>query len=55
MLRNLKINVYGSNNKILIEGGVIARDLTIYCANEDCVVHIKENTEITDRTELAVM
>ena len=55
VLRNLKISVYGSNNRIIVEGGVFAKDLNIYCANEGCLVHIKENTEITGRTELAVM
>lgn len=54
-IRNFRIEVHGSNNKILIEGGVGAKDLTIYCADQGCIVHVKEDTQISGKTELATM
>ena len=54
-LRNCHIEIHGSGHKIIIEGGVGAKDLTIYCADENCCVHVKEDTQFAGRTELAVM
>ena len=54
-LMNLHLEIHGSNHKVIIEGGVGARDLTIYCADENCLVHVKEDTQISGKTELAVM
>ena len=52
---NLHLEIHGSNHKVIIDGGVGARDLTIYCADENCLVHVKEDTQIAGKTELAVM
>lgn len=54
-LTNLHLEIHGSNHKIIIEGGVGAKDLTIYCADANCLVHVKEGTQISGKTELAVM
>lgn len=54
-ITNLHIEVHGSNHKVLIEGGVGAKDLAIYCADANCLVHVKEDTQIAGKTELAVM
>lgn len=54
-LMNLHLEIHGSNHKVIIDGGVGARDLTIYCADENCLVHVKEDTQISGKTELAVM
>lgn len=54
-LRNLNIEIHGSEHKIVIEGGVGAKDLKIYCADRHCMVHVKEDTQISGKTELAVM
>lgn len=54
-LANLHIAVHGSHHKVIIEGGVGAKDLTIYCADENCKVHVMEDTQISGKTELAVM
>ena len=54
-LVNLHIVVHGSHHKVIIEGGVGAKDLTIYCADENCKVHVMEDTQISGKTELAVM
>lgn len=54
-LRNLHIEINGSNHRVIIEGGVSAGDLTIYCADNGCKVHVKENTSIAGKTELAAM
>lgn len=54
-LRALHIEIHGNNHKIRIEGGVSAGDLKIYCADKGCKVHVKENTSIAGKTELAAM
>lgn len=54
-LTNCHISINGSNNKVVIEDGVGAIDLTIYCADENCKVHVMEDTQISGKTELAVM
>ena len=54
-LKNLKVSIYGSNKTIIIEGGVGAKDLSVYCADAECFVHILEGTQISGKTELAVM
>ena len=54
-LMNLHLEIHGSNHKVIIDGGVGANDLTIYCADENCLVHVKEDTQISGKTELAVM
>jgi len=54
-LSNCHIVIHGNNNRVIIEGGVGASDLTIYCADQGCMVHVKEDTQIAGKTELAVM
>ena len=54
-LTNCHFEVHGSHHRIIIEGGVGAKDLKIYCADEHCMVQIKEYTQIAGMTELAVM
>lgn len=54
-LTNCHIEVHGSHHRVVIEGGVGARDLKIYCADEHCLVQVKEDTQISGNTELAVM
>lgn len=54
-LTNCHIEVHGSHHRVIIEGGVGARDLKIYCADNNCTVQIKEDTQISGSTELAVM
>lgn len=54
-LTNLHIEIHGSNHKVIVEGGVGAKNLTIYCADANCLVHVKEDTQISGNTELAVM
>lgn len=54
-LTNCHISINGSNNKVVIEDGVGAIDLTIYCADENCFVYVKEDTQFAGKTELAVM
>lgn len=54
-LINCHIEVHGSHHRILIKGGVGARDLKIYCADEHCMIQIEEDTQISGNTELAVM
>lgn len=54
-LTNCHIAIHGSNNKVVIEGGVGAKDLTIYCGDQHCIVHIKEDTQFAGKTELATM
>ena len=54
-LTNCHIEIHGSRNKVIIEGGVGAKDLSIYCAEDNCIVQIKEDTQIAGKTELAVM
>lgn len=54
-LTNCHIEIHGSHHKVMIESGVGAKDLTIYCADTNCLVHIKEDTQISGKTELAVM
>ena len=49
------IAIHGSNNKVVIEGGVGAKDLTVYCGDQHCLVHVKEDTQISGKTELATM
>ena len=49
------INVYGSNNKVIIESGVGLKNLTIYMGGDNNTVHIKRKTMIAGKTELAVM
>lgn len=55
MLTNCHIEIHGSHHKIIVEGGVGAKDLKIYCADSNCVVQVKEGTQISGYTELAVM
>ena len=55
LLSNCHIALHGNNNRIIIEGGVGAKSLTIYCADENCLVHVGEDTMISGKTELAVM
>ena len=54
-LTNCHIAIHGSNNTVIIEGGVGARDLTIYCADDNCCVLVKQDTQIAGKTELAAM
>lgn len=54
-LTNCHIAIHGSNNKVIIEGGVGAKDLTIYCGDQHCMVHVKEDTQFAGKTELATM
>lgn len=49
------IEIHGSGHKVVVEGGVGAKDLKIYCADKGCNVHVKEDTQISGKTELAVM
>lgn len=49
------INIYGSNNKVIIEEGVGLKNLTIYMAGDNNLVHIKRRTMVAGKTELAVM
>ena len=55
VMKGLRIEIHGSNNRVVIEGGVCAKDLFIYCADQNCIVHVMENTQISGRTELATM
>ena len=55
LLSNCRIEVHGSNNQVVIGGGCSARNLTIYCANHNCLVHVKDDSQISGKTELAVM
>ncbi len=52
---NCHIAMHGNNNRVIIEGGVGLKDLTIYCADENCEVRVMEDTQISGKTELAVM
>lgn len=54
-LTNLHLEIHGSNHKVIIDDGVGANDLTIYCADENCLVHVQQDTQIAGKTELAVM
>lgn len=54
-LSNCHIAIHGNNNRVIIEGGVGAKDLTIYCADQGCLVQVNEDTQISGKTELAVM
>lgn len=54
-ISNCHINVYGSNNQVLIEDGVGLKDLTIYMGGNGNTIHIKRKTQIAGKTELAVM
>lgn len=54
-LSNCHIAIHGNNNRVIIEGGVGAKDLIIYCGNENCLVYIKEDAQFAGKTELAVM
>ena len=54
-MNNCHIEIHGSNNQVIIEGGVGANCLTIYCANDNCKVRVGEDTQISGNTELAVM
>ena len=55
MLTNCHIAMHGSNCKVAIEGGVGAKDLTVYCADSGSEVTINEGTMISGKTEFAVM
>lgn len=55
ILTNCCIEVHGSNNRIIIGGGVGAKDLKIYCADKNCMVQVKDDTQIAGMTELATM
>ena len=52
---NCHINIYGSNNLVIIEEGVGLKDLTIYVGGDNNQVYIKKKTMIAGKTELAVM
>lgn len=54
-LAGCDINVYGSNNKIVIEEGCGFKNLTIYMGGDNNTIHIKRRTMIAGKTELAVM
>lgn len=54
-LINCNIAIHGSNNKVFIESGVGAKGLTIYCGDQHCMVHVKEDTQFAGKTELATM
>jgi len=56
-LRGMRINFKGKNNEVVIGGRKpsAAKDLKIYCADRHCMVHVKEDTQISGKTELAVM
>lgn len=54
-LAGCDINVYGSNNKVVIEEGCGFKNLTIYMGGDNNTVHIKRKTMIAGKTELAVM
>lgn len=55
VISHCHINVYGSNNKVIIEDGVGLKDLTIYMGGDGNSIHIKRKTQISGKTELAVM
>ena len=54
-LTNCHIEIHGSHNRVIIGEGVGAKDLSLYCANEQCLIHVKKKTQISGKTELAVM
>ena len=54
-LSGCNINVYGSNNNVIIEEGVGLKNLTIYMGGNYNTVHIKRMTQVAGKTELAVM
>lgn len=54
-LKNCHIKIFGNSNRIVIGSGVNAKDLTIYCADNNCTVLVKEGTQISGNTELATM
>ena len=54
-INHCHINVYGSNNKVIIEEGVGLKDLTIYMGGDGNTIYIKRKTQIAGKTELAVM
>lgn len=49
------INVYGSNNTIIIEDECSLKDMTIYVSGNNNSVHIHRKTMISGKTELAVL
>ena len=55
VLTNCHIAIHGKNCKVVVGDGVCAKDLTIYCADENCLVHVMSDTQIAGKTELAVM
>ena len=55
VLERCNIEIHGSHNRIIIEGGVSAKDLKIYCADEHCFVYVKEDSCVSGQTELAAM
>ena len=55
VLKNCHIKILGSHNKIIINSGVMANDLTINCVDNYCQCEIEEKTMISGKTELAVM
>ena len=55
MLSNCHIEVLDSHHRIIIEDGVGARDLIIYCADEENMVQVKDGPQVSGSTELAVM
>lgn len=52
---NCSFNIYGSNNKLIIEEGVGLKNLIIYMGGDNNLVYIKRKTQIAGKTELAVM
>ena len=53
--RDMHIEIHGNNHQVIIEHGVSAGALAIYCADNNCSVHVKEGTSIAGKTELATM
>jgi len=51
-LRGMRINFKGKNNEVVIGG---RKPSAIYCADRSCMVHIREDSQISGKTELAVM
>ncbi len=55
LMKNCFFEIHGSHHRVIIEGGVGANNLIVYCADKDCIVRIKKDTQISGKTELAVM
>lgn len=54
-LINCDIRFYGSNNKIIIDDNCHLTDVTFWIENDNNIIHIKENTNLSGKTQLACM